>query len=57
MIITSTDLEKWLLNSKEISKKGLLRMDIYELDPLDALGPGFGLPASLFVWARDVAGH
>ena len=77
---------------KEISKKSLLRMDIYKLvskistvgvlvyissgrssscpdlfwllgtslrflDPLDALEPGFGLPASLFVWARDVAGH
>ena len=77
---------------KEISKKSLLRMDIYKLvskistvgvlvyissgrtssrpdlfallgtslrflDPLDALEPGFELPAFVFVWARDVAGH
>jgi hypothetical protein len=27
------------------------------LDPLDALEPGFGLPAFVFVWARVVAGH
>ena len=90
--MTSTDLEKWLLNSKRSAKKSLLRMDIYKLvsknstlgvlvyissgrasscpdlfallgtslrflDPLDALEPGFGLPAFVFVWARVVAGH
>ena len=35
----------------------LLGTSLRFLDPLDALEPGFGLPASLFVWSRDVAGH
>jgi len=35
----------------------LLGTSLRFLDPLDALEPGFGLPAFVFVWARDVAGH